>query len=189
LLTLYARLSDGTEHPARSLSDGTLRFLALAIIEQTPQAGGLYCLEEPENGMHPERIPAMLKLLTDIATDTDERVDEADNPLRQVIINTHSPTVVAEVPDDSLIVAEKAPAQVDDQTYASVRFAALPGTWRTAPADDPLMPECPKSKLLSYLNPVPLPHDEVSGTTNGKRKRVIDRTDLKQLLLFRPSEN
>jgi len=97
LLTLLARLRDGTEHPARSLSDGTLRFLALAIIEQSTEAGGLFCLEEPENGIHPRRVRAMLDLLQDIAVAPDEPGDE-DNPFRQVIINTHSPVVVGEAP-------------------------------------------------------------------------------------------
>ena len=191
LLTLHARMSDGTDHPARSLSDGTLRFLALAIIEQTPQSGGLYCLEEPENGIHPARIPAVLRLLTDIATDTDEPIDDSDNALRQVIINTHSPAVVQQVPEESLIVAENTLTRVGDKTSHSLKFSALPGTWRTKPprtaADaKELMPECSKGKLLSYLNPVSLADDN-SITSNSTRKRVIDRKDL-QLLLFEPLE-
>ena len=96
---------DGTSHPARALSDGTLRFLALTILELEPETHGLICLEEPENGIHPERIPAMLKLLQDIAVDPTESIGP-DNPLRQVIINTHSPDVVKQVPEDSLIVGE-----------------------------------------------------------------------------------
>ncbi len=102
LFTLMVRGRDGTSHPALALSDGTLRFLALAALEIDPAATGLICLEEPENGIHPERVPAMLKLLQDIATDAEEPVGP-DNPLRQVIINTHSPAVVAQVPEDSLV--------------------------------------------------------------------------------------
>jgi hypothetical protein len=182
LLTLHARLSDGTDHPARSLSDGTLRFLALAIIEQTPQSGGLYCLEEPENGIHPERISAVLRLLKDIATDTDEPVSDDDNPLRQVIINTHSPAVVLQVPEDSLVVAEKVPGNIHGRNVSSLRFAALPGTWRTRVGMD----TCPKSNLLSYLNPVALWNVGQDEQASRIRKRVIDRPELKQLLLFDP---
>ena len=69
LLTLYVTGKDRTPHAARSLSDGTLRFLALTVVELDPEAQGLLCLEEPENGIHPQRIPAMLRLLQDIATD------------------------------------------------------------------------------------------------------------------------
>ena len=57
LLTLQVTTRDSTLHPARALSDGTLRFLALAILEEDSSAQGLLCLEEPENGIHPERIP------------------------------------------------------------------------------------------------------------------------------------
>ncbi len=82
-LTLQVTGRDGTAHPARALSDGTLRFLALAVLDLDPEAQGLLCLEEPENGIHPERIPAMLRLLQDIATDVDEPIG-VDNPLRQL---------------------------------------------------------------------------------------------------------
>jgi predicted ATPase len=105
LLTVFVEGRDGTAHPARALSDGTLRFLALAVLELDPDAEGVLCLEEPENGIHPKRIPAILDLLRDIAVDIEEPVGP-DNPLRQVIVNTHSPAVVAQVPEDSLLVAE-----------------------------------------------------------------------------------
>ena len=123
---------DGTAHPARALSDGTLRFLALAVIDLDPAAQGVLCLEEPENGIHPERIPAMLQLLQDIATDVDEPVGP-DNPLRQVIINTHSPAVVSEVPDDSLVVAELKETVRGEQRFQRVSFGCLeaPGDTRT----------------------------------------------------------
>lgn len=83
-----------TEHIASALSDGTLRFLALTVMEADPKSRRLLCLEEPENGMHPLRISAVIELLGDLAVDVQEPVD-ADNPLRQVIVNTHSPSVVA----------------------------------------------------------------------------------------------
>jgi predicted ATPase len=187
LLTLHASLKDGTDHPARSLSDGTLRFLALAIIEQTPQSGGLYCLEEPENGIHPERIPAMLKLLRDISTDPEQRIDERDNPLRQVIINTHSPAVVAQVPDESLLIAEQSPTRFEGRPVKALQFSALPDTWRTRPAEGgkeakALMATCPKGRLLSYLNPIA--EIESDKSTKLPLRRVIDRPDIKQFLFF-----
>ena len=87
LMTLYVKDRDGTAHPARALSDGTLRFLALSVLESDPKMQGVLCLEEPENGIHPERIPAILELLMDVAVDTQQPVGN-DNPLRQVIVNT-----------------------------------------------------------------------------------------------------
>ena len=60
---------------------------------------------------NPERIPAILKLLMDIAVDTQLPVGD-DNPLRQVIVNTHSPVVFQQVPDDSVVFV-KATEAVD----------------------------------------------------------------------------
>ncbi len=103
-LTLEAKDSGGVFHPARSLSDGTLRFLALSVLAIDPSAQGMICLEEPENGIHPGRVGAMVKLLYDIAVDPSEPLGE-DNPVRQIAINTHSPEVVAACrPDDVIFV-------------------------------------------------------------------------------------
>src|SRR5205814_5688758 len=69
LLTLLVTGRDSTSLPASALSDGTLRFLALAVLELDAEAQGVICLEEPENGIHPDRITAMLRLLQDSAAD------------------------------------------------------------------------------------------------------------------------
>jgi predicted ATPase len=129
LLTLMVTGRDGVAHAARSLSDGMLRLLALAVLAVDPRAPGLLCLEEPENGIHPARIPALLRLLQAIPTDVDEPLGAA-NPLRQVIVNTHSPAVVRGVPDDSLLVAEPQEASLAGQSARTVAFRALSGTWR-----------------------------------------------------------
>jgi predicted ATPase len=171
--TLSVMVSDrtGTLHPARALSDGTLRFLALAVLELDPKAQGLICLEEPENGIHPDRIPAMLRLLRDIPIDTTEPV-AVDNPLRQVIVNTHSPSVVAQAPDDSLLVAEPREMSFEGKRFLGVVFSSLPGTWRAAAGG----PSVARGKLLAYLNPVtPQNPDE-------PQHRVVDRADLQILL-------
>lgn len=114
------------------------------------EAQGLLCLEEPENGIHPERIPAMLKLLQDIASDVNEPIS-ADNPVRQVIINTHSPAVVSQVPDDSLLVAELKETVRDGKRFKRVCFSCLPDTWREKVSGVNIVS---RGKLLAYLNPV-----------------------------------
>jgi predicted ATPase len=187
LLTAIVTGRDGTPHSARSLSDGTLRFLALAVLELDTEASGLICLEEPENGIHPERIPAMLNLLKDIAMDTDESVGP-DNPLRQVIINTHSPAVVAQIPEDSLLVAESIEMNESGKRFKAVRFCPLPDTWRQKKATGEVE-VVSKGKLLSYLNPV-APEEPRNGYGVPDRKnktipikrRVIDRPDLQPYL-------
>lgn len=193
LLTLMITDRDGTSHPARSLSDGTMRFLALAVLERDPQAQGLLCLEEPENGIHPERIPKILNLLQDIATDVEEPIG-LDNPLRQVIINTHSPAVVQQVPDDSLLVAELKETLYKGQRFKRVCFSYLPNTWRQLrdPATERVH-VVPKGQLLAYLNPVPtqeLDSDYNGRSVNAKtfkptstqKRRVVDREDLQPLI-------
>ena len=177
ILTLQVIGKDGTEHPARSLSDGTLRFLALSVLELDTITKGVICLEEPENGIHPERIPAMLQLLQDIAIDPNEPVDET-NPLRQVIVNTHSPAVVSEVPDTSLLVAESKEDILDGQRFKKVIFSFLSDTWRTKAPEKPSLVS--KGKLMAYLNPASPSQPDKKGRT----KRVVDRDDLQMLLPF-----
>lgn len=185
-LTVVLTGRDGTPHTARSLSDGTLRFLALATLELDTENPGIICLEEPENGIHPERIPAMLALLQDIATDTDDPISP-DNPLRQVIVNTHSPTVVAQIPDDSLLVAELFETVKDGARFKSVRFSSLSDTWRQkAPEQRSVVT---KGKLMSYLNPVEMEEPEsycgaARKKTGGGKLRVIDRSELQQMSLL-----
>ncbi len=198
LLTLMVTSRDGTSHPAKALSDGTMRFLALAVLELDPESQGLLCLEEPENGIHPERIPKILQLLQDIATDTDEAIG-LDNPLRQVIINTHSPAVVMQVPEDSLLVAELRETIRSGQRFKRVCFGYLPGTWRQLkdPETDSVN-VISKGKLLAYLNPVPNQDLESDGDeydnyqkskpAKSRKRRVVDRKDLQLLLPGFPSE-
>lgn len=81
---------DKKEFSSRVLSEGTLRILALCILEFDEKHTGLLCFEEPENGIHPFRIKAMTELLKDLSVD----FNEIETPLRQVIINTHSPILV-----------------------------------------------------------------------------------------------
>jgi len=191
LLTLWAKGEDDTPHTARSLSEGTLRFLALAVLEQDPQSQGVLCLEEPENGIHPERIAAILNLLKDIAVDTQFAVG-LDNPLRQVIVNTHSPSVVGQVQDADLVAAELQEQISNGQRFRSVVFRALPGTWRADGAEErDLMP---RSRLIAYLNPFSKTKTEEAEPVTPantslqkaapKPQRVVDRADMKQLVLL-----
>ena len=189
LLTLMVTTRDGTSHPAKALSDGTMRFLALAVLELDPEAQGLLCLEEPENGIHPERIPKILQLLQDIATDTDEAIG-LDNPLRQVIINTHSPTVVMQVPEDSHLVAELRETVREGQRFKRVCFGYLPGTWRQPKDSEPNSANAISlGTLLAYLNPVPTQDLEFNNNghdadqqkprpAQSKQHRVVDSLQL-----------
>lgn len=190
LLTLQVIDQDGTPYSARSLSDGTLRFLALAVLKFDPEARGVICLEEPENGIHPERIPAMLQLLQDICTDVDEPVS-IDNPLRQVIVNTHSPAVVLQVPDDSVLVAELREVVKDSNRFKRAFFSCLPETWR-AGQNGSSHNVVSRGKLLGYLNPTIRDEGDLNAYESGSnreataKRRVMDNPHIQQLIGFPP---
>jgi predicted ATPase len=74
--------------PAKRLSDGTLRFLALAAILLQPSPPPLICLEEPELGMHPDMIRMVAGMIVDAATRT------------QLIVTTHSEHLLTALQDD-----------------------------------------------------------------------------------------
>jgi predicted ATPase len=176
LLTLMLTSFDGTEHEARSLSDGTLRFLALAVLQEDPQAHGLICLEEPENGIHPRRIPAMLRLLNDIAFSPDEPID-SENPLRQVMVNTHSPAVIAQVDDEDLLLAQLKRVRLDNRICERPVFRCLSDTWRNHA--EPQARTATRGDVVMLLNPVP-PQTETGPS------RVIDRDECQRSLPFQP---
>ncbi|MEN0006679.1 MAG: AAA family ATPase, partial [Bacteroidota bacterium] len=176
LLSVQVVGKDKTKLPARSLSDGTLRFLALAVLDLDYTETGLICLEEPENGIHPERIAAILDLLKSIPVDASDDNMEL-NPLRQVIINTHSPRVVMEVPDHSLIYVELEEFLDKGIRFKATSFKALSGTWRT---DKGQSAAIKKGKLLSYLNP----NDSTTAwliERPNKEVKIKEREDLKIL--------
>lgn len=184
-LTVMLTGKDATPHSARSLSDGTLRFLALAVLELDMESPGVICLEEPENGIHPERIPAILNLLQDIATDVNEPIGP-DNPLRQVIVNTHSPAVVGQIPDDCLLVADRAERIKNGNRFKSARFSCLSDTWRQRAPEE--MSIVSRGTLLSYLNPIVSQESEHQYGFQKKipdihgRRRVADRMDIQPYL-------
>ena len=84
---------NGIEYTSRVLSDGTLRLLALLVLEQDIKCAGLLCFEEPENGIHPFKIKAIVELLKNLTTN----FADTEIPLRQVIANTHSSHFVYEM--------------------------------------------------------------------------------------------
>ena len=109
---------------AQVLSDGTLRLLALAAIRNFPHFYSVLCLEEPENGVHPLHLENMARLLREMATDfNDPR--QIDEPLRQVLITTHSPLFISQPSVlDSLLLAFM-PTHVGGQGESSMRVTRM----------------------------------------------------------------
>lgn len=79
---------NGAHISARSLSDGTLRFVALATALFSPTRSGLLLIEEIENGLHPSRLRLVVEMLV------------AASERGQIVVTTHSPAVLAFWPQE-----------------------------------------------------------------------------------------
>jgi len=150
LLHIVVTDLQGREFPARSLSEGTLRYLALCVLLEDPSTTGLVTMEEPENGIHPANLPEIVNLIRDLAVDPTEPIG-ADNPLRQVIVNTHSPAVVQLVGVDDLLMARESVVRVGSGTVRALRVEGMQGTWRVGSDDR----GASKADLLPYLSAPP----------------------------------
>jgi len=187
LLTLLVKFKNGLTLPAQSLSDGTLRFLALTILEEDSLGSRLICLEEPENGINPKKIHEMVALLTGLAADTNYEKDE-ENPLRQVIVNTHSPIVVGAVPPDSLYLARNKESYSEclQRKISHTGFSALEKTWKTTYN---LAETTSLGEIAAYLNSPEIitsgyytvnedePEYEVRGNKSRERNTVAEHVN------------
>lgn len=113
---------DGAKISARSISDGTLRFLGLVAALLTAPKGSMIIVEEPDVGLHPARV----RLLADLLQDTIKRRS------LQVIATTHSPTLLAHL--SPLVLADVLAFGRDPETGATIgkRIGDLPhfGTFK-----------------------------------------------------------
>ena len=91
---LMVQYRNGICVPSWSVSDGTLRLLALTLIAYLPDPGYMYLLEEPENGVHPLAIESIYQSLSSVYES-------------QVIVTTHSPVLLRCVEPDELICFTK----------------------------------------------------------------------------------
>lgn len=180
LVTLVSTDLSGTDHEAAVLSDGTLRFVALALLQESGAGPSVLCLEEPENGIHPARIPEMVRLLEDYAVETGQDAPEA--PLRQVIVNTHSPSVVACVEDPALLIA-RAPGTFRQRLgQPAIQFLPLKRTWRTRL--DPGLPTAGRDELAAYLDPLQVAAVRIDEGSLSEGPRVVRLRGEYQLDLF-----
>ena len=97
------RLRDTQAFSSRVISDGTLRLLALVTILNDPRHGGVLCWEEPENGVHEARIPALMELIRSAAGSAGSPGTQASF---QVLVNTHSPVVMSALEDQEVVASD-----------------------------------------------------------------------------------
>ncbi|NIE86295.1 MULTISPECIES: AAA family ATPase [unclassified Burkholderia] len=147
LLTVEVKERSGAFLPARALSDGTLRFLALCIMAEDPDFKGLLCFEEPENGIHPAKMNAILGLLKELAVDAGEPTGE-DNPMRQIFIATHSPALVKLESPNDLIYADIVKVRgLDGNPASTIRCKSLQDSWRNISNNSYV----DKGSIIAYL--------------------------------------
>lgn len=79
---------------AHQLSEGTLRFLWLVTLLQSPELPTVTMIDEPEVSLHPE----MLRILADLMRETAERT--------QLIIATHSDRFVRFLKPEELVICD-----------------------------------------------------------------------------------
>ncbi|MFM6154911.1 MAG: AAA family ATPase, partial [Sphaerospermopsis kisseleviana] len=73
-----------TEIDARSMSDGTLRFLAILTALLTRPEGSQIVIEEIDNGLHPSRAALLVKILKEIGSK--RNID--------ILLTTHNPALL-----------------------------------------------------------------------------------------------
>lgn len=86
-------------------------------------------MEEPENGIHPANLSAMVTLVRDLAVDPMD-TPGPDNPLRQVIVNTHSQSVVQLVGEDDLLLAMTRTIVEDGYERNELTLRPMATSWR-----------------------------------------------------------
>jgi len=108
---------DGRRISARSMSDGTLRFLGILTALYTAEADSILCFEELGAGLHPARVRLLLDLL-----ETAHRERGI-----QTIVTTHSPSLLRWLPDERLGQAVLLARTPDHPGTIARRLGDLPG--------------------------------------------------------------
>jgi predicted ATPase len=177
VMTIRAKLRDGGEVSARDFSEGTLRYLALAVLALTPE-NGMLAIEEPENGLHPDRFGDLLELFRELSSDPSYRhPEESWHPelgegdpisprLRQVIVNTHSPALVREVyrhsPDDLLMASEALIGGPGGSSTHILRLHPMVKTWRCSEQERGVT-----LPVVSYVGRAVRPRADASAAEDG----------------------
>lgn len=65
----WGSTQDGTIVDANSMSDGTLRFIAILVAVLTMKPGSLIAIEELDNGLHPSRAELLLRGLRELGAE------------------------------------------------------------------------------------------------------------------------
>ncbi|MDQ1288097.1 MAG: hypothetical protein QG622_1662 [Actinomycetota bacterium] len=139
LRTVLVRTRGRSEYSASAASDGTLRALALLVALRDPQENGLVCLEEPENGVYPHLLMRFIRRIQQWARDTESP------SARQIIISSHSPTILTALtpPSESMPLRDDVIFLDLVSRTASDRVVSRVSRIRAVRTGAPLTPDVP----------------------------------------------
>ena len=86
----------GLEVPSWMASDGTLRLLALTLPAYIPGLEGVFLIEGPEQGIHPQAVKTVYQSLSTVSA-------------AQVLLVTYSPVILSMVEADKVLCFAKTP--------------------------------------------------------------------------------
>jgi predicted ATPase len=89
--------------PASQASDGVLLVLGYLAVLFSPEPPRLILVEEPENGIHPKRLQAVLGILRELVTEKSQT---------QVVFTTHSPYAVDLLEPEEVTLCTKKDGEV-----------------------------------------------------------------------------
>lgn len=108
-------------------SDGTLRALAILLAIESHEEGGTIIIEEPELGLHPWAIKTMMKFMRKVISDNNI----------QVVLTTHSRSVLEEVNPEEVWVTSRKPDKgtiieslKDNENYDSIKKGQVGRLWK-----------------------------------------------------------
>lgn len=144
--------------PTSVISDGTLRVLALLTLLNDPRHRGLVCYEEPENGIHPAQLKTLIRHLRQMVTDPTEagaswNEPEAEaetelQPLTQLLMNSHSPVVLATLREDP--PSQVLFADIVDLVDPEANTVSHRTRMRRVETQERLLPESSRSLVSAY---------------------------------------
>ncbi len=93
------KLADGKTIPAAQASDGLLIILGYLTLLHLPNPPRVFLIEEPENGIHPQRVREIIGLLRKLIK---------NHPKTQILMTTHSPYLLDEFQPEEVTLCSKA---------------------------------------------------------------------------------
>ncbi len=91
---LKLQYNNGLDIPSWMASDGTLRMLALTLPAYLTKFEGVYLIEEPENGVHPQAMETVYQSLSSVYS-------------AQILVATHSPVILGCAKPNNILCFKK----------------------------------------------------------------------------------